>query len=55
MSSGFPLVPHLELAGPGSSGNSAASPAGRAAKTQAEQEAADQEERELALAETPNE
>jgi hypothetical protein len=44
-----------ELAEPGSPGNSAASPVGRAAKTEAEQEAAEQEERELAQAATPDE
>ncbi|MCT7657653.1 hypothetical protein [Mycobacterium deserti] len=42
-----------ELAGPGSPGNSALSPAGRAAKQEAEEEAAEAEEQELAEAATP--
>jgi hypothetical protein len=44
-----------ELAGAGTPGNSALSPVGRAAKTEAEQEAAEQEEEELAQAATPDE
>lgn len=44
-----------ELAEAGAPGNSAASPVGRAAKTEAEQEAAEQEEQELAQAATPDE
>ena len=43
------------LAGPGASGNSAASTAGRRAKSEAEEKAEEQEEQELAEAATPNE
>jgi hypothetical protein len=43
------------LAGPGASGNSMASPAGRQAKSEAEEKAEAQEEQELAEAATPNE
>ena len=43
------------VAGPGASGNSVASPAGRQAKTEAEEKAAAEEEQELAEAATPNE
>ena len=42
-----------ELAAPGSPGNSAMSPVGRDAKADAEADAADQEEQELARAATP--
>jgi hypothetical protein len=44
-----------ELAGAGTPGNSALSPAGREAKAEAEEEAAEQEEEQLAQAATPDE